>query len=76
MLEFRQIVVIHPRTVIFKFLEGLPGPEIAISHRGATNLEGVGNAYEGDRAAGDRAQELRGARVQANVEHLECVTGL
>ena len=76
MHEFFQIFVINARTVTFIFFEGPPGPGIAISHRGSTDSEGVGNACEGDGAAGDRAQELRDAWDKADIEHLECVAGL
>jgi len=53
MRELRQIFVVQARDAIFKFFEGLPGPGIAISHRGVTNAEWVGNVYEGDGAARD-----------------------
>jgi len=76
MREFRQIIVTRVRTVFFKLFKGLPGPGIAISHRSIAKPEGVVNAYEGDRAAGDRAQEPCGAWVQAEAEYLERVTGL
>ena len=74
--ELRQIFVIHVRTIIFVLLEGSPGPRIAINHGGSTDPEWVGNAYEGDGAAGDRTQELCDAWKKDNVEHLERVTGL
>jgi len=76
MRELCQIVVTHGPEAIFKFFEGIPGPGIAISHRGVTNPEWVGNVYEGDGGARDRAQELREAWGKADVEYLECVAGL
>ena len=47
------------------FLEGLVTPQ-----------EGVVEVYEGNRTAGDRVQELRGAQVHVYMEHLEHITGL
>jgi len=61
---------------LFKFLEGPPGPGVVVRRWGVTPSEGVVDAYEGYRAAGDRAQELRGAPVQVDLEHLERVTRL
>ena len=74
--ELRQLLVSHTPGAIFKFFERLPGPGVAKSRRGVTNLEWIGNAYEGDGAARDRAQELRNVCDKADAEPLECVAGL
>jgi len=74
MRELCQLIFIHDR-MPFKRLEALPGPGVGISRWGIAPPVGVVDAYKGYGAAGDRAQELRDAREQADGKLLERVTG-